>query len=91
MASQDTGGLLLTVGSVVRRHHVYKRIWTPAVGEQLQLMPEEDNESNPRAVVVLKHGVIIGHLPRNTAGVRPELSGCVTRDRARGGKKFPHV
>ncbi len=66
MASQDTSDLVHTLDSVVRGHHVYKRIWTP-VGEQLQLRPEEDNESDPRAVAILKHGVIVGHLPRKTA------------------------
>ncbi len=64
MASQDTSDLVHTLDSVVRGHHVYKRIWTPTVGEQLQLRPEEDD---PRAVAVLKHGVIVGHLPRKTA------------------------
>ncbi len=67
MASQDTSDLVHTLDSVVRGHHVYKRIWTPTVGEQLQLRPEEDNESDPRAVAVLKHGVIVRHLPRKTA------------------------
>ncbi len=50
----------------------------------LQLRPEEDNESDPRAVATLKHGVIVGHLRERL----PELSGRVTRDRACGGKKF---
>ncbi len=47
MISQDTSDLVHTLDGVVRRHHVYKRIWTPTVGEQLQLRPEEDNESVP--------------------------------------------
>ncbi len=51
-----------TLDSVVRGHHVYKWIWTPTIGEQLQLRPEEDNESDLRAVTVLKHGVIVGGL-----------------------------
>ncbi len=59
MASQDTRDLH-TLDSVARGHHVYKWIWTPTVGEQLQLRPEEDNESDSRAVAVLKHGVIVG-------------------------------
>ncbi len=84
MVSQDTSDLVHTLDSVVRRRHVYKRIWTPTVGEQLQLRPEEDNESDPRAVAILKHGVIVGHLPQR----RPELSGRVTRDCACGGKIF---
>ncbi len=60
MASQDTSDFVHTSDSVVRGHHVYKRIWTPTVGKQLQLRPEEDNESDPRTVAVLKHGVIVG-------------------------------
>ncbi len=67
MVSRDTIDLVHTLDSVVRGHHVYKRIWTPTVGEQLQLRPEEDNESDPRAVAILKHGVIVGYLPRKTA------------------------
>ncbi len=47
MASQDTSDHVHTLDSVVRGHHVYKRNWTPTVGEQLQLRPEEDNESDP--------------------------------------------
>ncbi len=66
MATQDTSDLVHTLDNVVCGHHVYKRIWTPTVGEQLQLRPG-DNESDPRAVAVLKHGVIVGHLPRKTA------------------------
>ncbi len=80
MASQDTSDLVHTLDSVVRGHHVYKR---PTVGERLQLRPEEDkcSESSGRSK---RHGVIVGHLPRKTAGVH----GCVTRviDRACGGK-----
>ncbi len=36
MASQDTSDLVHTLDSVVCVHHVYKRIWTPTIGEQLQ-------------------------------------------------------
>ncbi len=87
MASQDTSDLVHTLDSVVRGHHVYKRIWTPTVGEQLQLRPEEDNETDPRAVAILKHGPSL-EICRER---RPELSGHVTRDRACCGKFFPHV
>ncbi len=67
MVSEDTSDLVHTLDSVVSGHHLYKRMSTPTVGEQLQLRPEEDNESDPRAVAILKHGVIVGHLPRKTA------------------------
>ena len=32
--------------SVVKGHHVYKSIWTPVIGQELQVKPEDDNESN---------------------------------------------
>ncbi len=65
MASQDTSDLVHTLDSVVCGHHVYKLIWTPTFGEQLQF--RSDNESDLSAVAVLKHGVIVGHMPRKTA------------------------
>ena len=30
--------------SVIRGHHIYKRVWTPSVGETVQLELEEENE-----------------------------------------------
>ena len=39
--------------SVVPGHRVYKRIWTPHVGEQLRLK-HENNENDLRAVAVVK-------------------------------------
>ena len=30
--------------SVVKGHHVYKSIWTPVIGQELQFKPEDDNE-----------------------------------------------
>ncbi len=47
--------------SVVRGHHVYKRVWTPVVGEQLPVGVEEDNGNDPRAVAVRKSGIVVGH------------------------------
>ena len=40
--------------SIVRGHHVYKRIWTTHVVEQIRLKHEENNENDQRAVAVLK-------------------------------------
>ena len=40
---------------------------TPVVGEKLQIDVEEDNDNDPRAVAVLRSGVVVGHLPRETA------------------------
>ena len=56
-----------TLESVVRGHHVYKRIWTPLVGEQLVLKYEEDNNNDSKVVAVLKNDVVVGNLPRKTA------------------------
>ena len=49
--------------SVVRGHHVYKFVWTPAIGEELYLQPEESNERDEYAVTVRKDGETIGHMP----------------------------
>ena len=53
--------------SVICGHHIYKRMWTPVVGEKLPISLEEDNENDPRAVAVLNCGVVVGHLPREKA------------------------
>ena len=36
--------------SVVRGYHIYKRVWSPTVGEALQLTCEERNDHNSFAV-----------------------------------------
>ena len=62
MASQSAAADdVYVIGSVVRGNHVYKRIWTPHVGEQLQLKHEENNENDWRAVAVLKDSIVVGH------------------------------
>ena len=53
--------------SVVRGHHVYKRVWTPFIGEQLTLKHEEDNANDWRAVAVIKIDAVVGHFPREIA------------------------
>ncbi len=55
--------------SVVRGHHIYKRIWTPMLGEILQIKLEETNSNDAKAIAVQKDGVIVGHLPRETARI----------------------
>ena len=47
--------------SVVRGHHV----WTPYVGQRLQLSCEENNDHDDHAVSVRKaSGTVVGHAPR---------------------------
>ena len=55
--------------SVVRGHHVYKVIWTPVIGEELEVRTEDDNDHDQHAVAVVKDGVVIGHMPRLAAEV----------------------
>ena len=69
IASQSADG---GVESVVRGHHVYKRIWTPHAGEQLLLKCEESSDIDPRAVAIVKDGVVVGH---TCHGRQPELCG----------------
>ena len=33
--------------SVERGHHVYKCVWTPVNGEELCVMPEDNNDHDP--------------------------------------------
>ena len=50
--------------SVVRGHHVYKRVCYPVVGEILQLSCEEDNDHDRFSVSVMKAEFVVGHAPR---------------------------
>ena len=42
----------LHVDRVVRGHHVYKSIWTPVLGEELSVEPENGNEHDRYAMSV---------------------------------------
>ena len=53
----------------MRGNHIYKRVWTPMLGEKLQIEIEEDNRNDARAVAVQKREMVVGHLPRETAKV----------------------
>ena len=58
--------------SVVRGHHVFKRVWTPSIGEVLS-----DNEHDVFAVSVEKAGMIVGHVPHEVSRIIPSVSGMV--------------
>ena len=67
MASLDASDAsTFSLESVVCGHHVYKRVWTPFIGEQLTLK-HEDNANDWRAVSVIKIDAVVGHLPREVA------------------------
>ena len=56
-----------TALTFVKDHHGYKFVWTPVIGEELHLQPEESNERDEYAVAVRKDGETVGHAPRYPA------------------------
>ena len=69
----------LRVEGVIRGHHVYKRIWTPRLGEQLTLAPESDNDHDRRAVA---GSTVVGHVNRLVLSEErwSEVSGIEEKD-----------
>lgn len=60
-----------TLESVVRGHHVYKRIWSPRTGQVLQASAETGNPEDRHAVALKRtgEGVTLGHMPRELSKV----------------------
>ena len=54
---------ILSSSPVVRGHHIYKSVWTPVLGEELECRKETNNSSDPYAIAVLKTAAIVGHIP----------------------------
>ena len=46
----------------IKRHYIYKNIWTPQLDELLEVSTEPDNSVDKFAVVVKKNQNIVGHL-----------------------------
>ena len=69
---QDKLPLILTttldLETFIKRHHVYKDIWTPKQGEQLDVLMEPDNRMDKFAVCVKTNEKIVGHLKKGTSG-----------------------
>ena len=65
-ASTSATALSVSVHSVVRGHHVYKKIWTPYVGQMLALQQEIGNVHDRFAVAVMAQpaATIVGRVPR---------------------------
>ena len=42
--------------SVVKGHHVYKAVWTPFLGEELSVQPEDHNDHDEHAIAVTRDG-----------------------------------
>ena len=54
--------MILIHESSIRGHRVYKDIWTPMMGEILEVRREPENEHDHRAVCLLKSSTIIGQI-----------------------------
>ncbi len=52
-----------SLNSAVRGHHVYKTIWLPSIGEELETSAEENNPNDSFAVAVIK-GLVVGQHSR---------------------------
>ena len=77
--------------SVIHGHHIYKQIWLLLVGEILTLELEEGNNHDKFAVSLLKHAIVLGHVPREFLGMfwhslrhRGTVTCVVTGRRKRG-------
>ena len=44
--------------SVVKAHHVYKAVWTPFLGEELSVQPEDHNDHDEHAIAVTTRRLI---------------------------------
>lgn len=70
MAGSVTDGeAVFLFESIIRGHHFYKTMWTPIVGEALQVCREPSNTHDAHAVSILKDGVMCGHVPREYSRV----------------------
>ena len=47
------------VSSVVGGFHVYQRLWSPSLEEQLECLREAGNDKDRYAVAVLRHGSVV--------------------------------
>ncbi len=67
--------------TAVRGYHIYKEVWTPAIGEEFVCRQERDNDHDRHAVSVHKEGHdVLGHLPCEISSVAffLEHDGCIT-------------
>ena len=58
----------LDLETFIKGHHMYKDIWTPKQGKQLDVLMKPDNRMDKFAVCVKINETIVGHLTKGTAG-----------------------
>ena len=63
-------------GLIIFGPPIYKTIWTPYLCEELILAAEESNLFDRHAVVVLKTGKIVDHMPNELAQVLLKKRWC---------------
>ena len=59
----------MEIQSIMRGHHIYKVLWTPVIGEELTVTPEENNNHNRHTIAVMKGGEVVGHVPRELSRI----------------------
>lgn len=69
MAAGGDGEAVFLFHSVIRGHHIYKAVWTPVVGETVQVCREPSNPRDVHAVAVLNDGNTVGHVPKEVRRV----------------------
>ena len=53
----------------IKGHHVYKDVWSPEMGEELEVHCEPDNVVDKYAICLkTKDGKIVGHLKKGKSG-----------------------
>lgn len=70
MASQPvsvTGIDCIEIPSYARGYHAYCHLWTPTIGQVLQLKRQPDNYVDKYAVAIVLEGRVVGHVPYNLA------------------------
>ena len=82
---------VLVVESMVRGYHVYKDVWSAAVGQRLPCKQERGNPHDPYAIAVTEGSVIVGHVPREISAVCSlflQRTGTTLLCEVTGGKRY---
>ena len=64
--------------SWITGHHIYKRVWTPVIGQRLQCRQYRGNRIDPTALGVFNGSCLVGHAPRD---IKDELLREIRRGR----------
>ena len=66
--------LTYTFPSTIRGYHIYRKNWTPHLGDILPCMREEDNEYTATAIAIMSNtNQVVGHVPRNLSSAFTEF------------------